>query len=89
MSNQFRINIDKLTRSIENTISGDSFRTEVLPVSVKDMKNLRAKDWVFDWKNEFGMATKSIYKLVIADNPTIIQGLISIEDRADHFFMHP
>jgi hypothetical protein len=28
-----------------------------------------------------------VYKLVIVDNPTIIQGLISLQDRGDHIFM--
>lgn len=32
--------------------------------------------------------TKVIYKLTIAENINIIQGLISIEDRQDHIFMH-
>ncbi|MEP7143230.1 MAG: hypothetical protein ABI707_10190 [Ferruginibacter sp.] len=38
---QIDIEIDKLTRSIENTITGDSFRTDILPVSAKDLKQLK------------------------------------------------
>jgi hypothetical protein len=30
---------------------------------------------------------RTVYKLVIVDNPTIIQGLISLQDRGDHIFM--
>jgi len=52
-SHQFDIEIDKLTRSIENTISGDSFKTEVLPVTPKDIKGLKSKDWLFNWKSEY------------------------------------
>ena len=39
--------IDKLTRSIENALSGDCFKTEVLRVDSKDIKNLVSKDWLF------------------------------------------
>ncbi len=85
---QLDIKIDKLTRSIENAISGDSFKTEILPATKSDMTKLKAKDWFFDWKSEAKETSKTVYKLVILDNPNIIQGLVSIEDRMDHFFMH-
>ncbi len=32
--------------------------------------------------------TKEIYKLSTVNNPTVIQGLLSIEDKGDHIFMH-
>jgi hypothetical protein len=82
------IEIDKLTRSIENSISGDSFKTQVLNVTAKDIKVLNKKDWLFNWDSEFKDTRKVVYKLVIVDNPTIIQGLISLEDKGDHVFMH-
>src|ERR1700679_3654978 len=85
---QFNIEIDKLTRSIENAISGDSFKTEVLTVTPKDIKSLKAKEWLFDWKAEYKNIETTIYKLSIIDNPGIIQGLISIADRGDHLFMN-
>lgn len=37
----FNIEIDKLTRSIENAISGDSFKTEVLELNLADIKKLK------------------------------------------------
>jgi hypothetical protein len=87
-SRQIDIEIDKLTRSIENIITGDSFKTEVLLLSSKDLKQLKKTDWLFDWKSEARNKNKLIYKLVIIDNPTIIQGLISLQDKGDHIFMH-
>jgi uncharacterized surface anchored protein len=81
------IEIDKLTRSIENAITGDIFKTEVLKVTSKDIKSLKKSDWLFDWKAEANQAKKTVYKLVIIDNPTIIQGLISLQDQGDHIFM--
>ena len=80
--------IDKLTNSVENSISGDSFRTEALLVTVTDFKKLKKVDWVFDWKREGQDPQKQVYKLVIQDNPAIIQGMVSIEDKGDHIFMH-
>ncbi len=83
----FNIKIDKLTRSIENAITGDSFKTEVLELTAKDIKSLKKSDWLFDWKAEAKQSDKTICKLVIVDNPSIIQGLISLQDRDDHIFM--
>jgi hypothetical protein len=34
------IEIDRLTNSITNTISGDSFPTEILPVTKADLKSI-------------------------------------------------
>ena len=43
--------IDKLTNSIQNTISGDSFDTEVLRLTNADLKQVQKKNgWNFDWK---------------------------------------
>lgn len=85
---QIDIIIDKLTRSVENAISGDSFKTEVLIMTAKDFKSIKKADWLFDWKSESKNKEKSVYKLVIADNPAIIQGLISVQDKGDHIYMH-
>lgn len=81
------IEIDKLTNSIENTISGEVFATLVLPVSVKE-KSLLGNKWVFNWKKEMAFNERTVYKLVSEENPKIIHGLISIEDKNDHIFMH-
>lgn len=83
----FHVEIDKLTRSIENAISGDSFKTLVLPVTARDITRLKPADWSFDWKKEARQKDKSVYKLVIVDNESVVQGLISLQDRGDHVFM--
>lgn len=36
----FYIEIDKLTRSIENAISGDSFKTEIILLTSKESKEV-------------------------------------------------
>lgn len=83
----FNIEIDKLTRSVENAITGDSFQTDVLPLTVTDRRKLKKAEWLFDWKREGKQPERLIYKLVIKGNPDIIQGLISLQDRGDHIFM--
>lgn len=88
LKQQFNIKIDKLTRSIENAITGDSFKTEVLKITKTDIKLLKAKDWLFDWKSEVADPHKMVYKLVISDNISIMQGLVSLQDRGDHIYMH-
>lgn len=81
--------IDKLTNSIENVVTGDSFPTQVTLVSKSDLKSITKKDgWQFDWKYEFKQPEREVYKLTIINNLSIIQGLISLEAKADHVYMH-
>jgi hypothetical protein len=53
---------------------------------LKDIKQIKKADWQFNWENELKDKTKEIYKLTTINNPTIIQGLVSIEDKQDHIF---
>jgi hypothetical protein len=77
--------IDRLTDSILNTISGDSFQTEISTLKKSDLKNILKKNgWNFDWKTEFNDMKKEVYKLTIVNNPDIIQGLLSVTIESDH-----
>jgi len=81
--------IDKLTNSIENVHSGDSFPTEISLLTQADLKKITKKNgWQFDWSKEKKMPTREVYKLTISNNPNIIQGLVSLEVKQDHVFMH-
>jgi hypothetical protein len=83
------IEIDKLTNSIENIITGDSFQTDVSLIDTKDLKSITRKNgWLFNWKNEYKQPDRDVYKLTITGNPDIIQGLVSITEREDHVYMH-
>jgi len=46
------IEIDRLTNSIENSVSGDIFDTEVIQLSTKDSKLIKPSDWQFNWKGQ-------------------------------------
>lgn len=81
--------IDKLTNSIENVKTGDSFTTEIALLKTSELKAINKKNgWNFDWNNEIKQPEKDIYKLTITGNPSIIQGLISLEVKKDHVYMH-
>ena len=84
----FQERIDKLTRSIENTQTGESFPTQVVPLPIATARKLAARGWAFDWVHEVGLSDRSVYQLNTVDNPGIIHGLISLEAKADHVFMH-
>jgi hypothetical protein len=60
--------IDRLTNSILNTISGDSFQTEVIRLGKSDLKHItKNKGWNFNWKQEFDEIKKEVYKLTIVN----------------------
>jgi len=53
--------VDRLTDSIVNTISGDSFQTEVSTFKSSDLKSISKKTgWNFDWKQEFENFSKEV-----------------------------
>jgi len=81
--------VDKLTNSIQNVVSGDSFATDITLISSTDLKNIIKKNnWQFDWKFEYKQPQRDVYKLTIVNNQTVIQGLISLEIKSDHVYMH-
>ena len=81
--------VDKLTNSIENVITGDSFPTDITLISSADLKTTTKKSgWQFDWKDEFKQPERDVFKLTIVNNQTIVQGLISLEIKSDHVYMH-
>lgn len=81
--------VDKLTNSIENIVTGDSFPTKVSIVTQADLKVATKKNgWVFNWLTEFKQPEREVYKLTIVNNPNIIQGLLSVQVKSDHVYMH-
>jgi hypothetical protein len=81
--------VDKLTNSVRNIVTGDSFQTEISRLTLKDLKTVGKKNgWLFDWKKELDDNRKEVYKLTIVNNLNVIQGLISLTKEADHIFMN-
>ncbi|MBY0424028.1 MAG: hypothetical protein K2Q22_00195, partial [Cytophagales bacterium] len=81
--------IDKLTNSIENVHSGDSFPTDISLLTLAEVKNITKKSgWRFNWAGEIKIPERDVFKLTITNNPNIIQGIVSLEVKADHVFVH-
>lgn len=80
--------VDKLTRSIENRVTGDSFSTEITHLTTADLKQVSKKNgWKFNWKTELNYNDREVYKLTIQNNPNIIQGLMSLRIENDYIYM--
>lgn len=80
--------IDKLINSIENTLTGEVFDTEISLITSKEKRLVKKSEWLFDWHLEVNNSQKQVFKLTTVNNPTIIQGLMCFEDKKDHIFLH-
>lgn len=80
--------VDKLTRSVENRITGDSFLTEIIHLTRSDLKQVHKKyGWEFDWISEMKYNDREVYKLTIQNNSNVIQGLISLKIEDNYIYM--
>ena len=85
---QFDLEIDKLTHSLEDATTGEILLSDVLPLKKADLKVISKKTgWKFNWKTEFVASEKQVYKLILQNQPKIIQGLICLTNERDHIFM--
>ncbi len=83
------IEIDKLTNSIQNAVTGDVFQTEISLLTKAEIKLIIKKNgWLFNWVQEYKAPEKEVYKLTILNNSAIVQGIVSLEIKADHVYMH-
>lgn len=79
------VEIDKLTNSIVNRISGEVFPTEFALVRISEIKK---KGWNFDWKREIRITSNKVYKMSTVENKEIIQGLISLSAGDNFVFVN-
>jgi hypothetical protein len=87
--NYLDFEIDKLTRSVENVITSDSFPTDISYLARADLTQVTKKNgWLFNWKKDLDTDNREVYKLTIQGNPGVIQGLVSISVEDDHVHMH-
>lgn len=59
-----------------------------MQVTDRDKSQLKKSLWQFNWIKELNDKSKCVCRLTTVNKPTIIQGLISIEDLNDRIFMH-
>lgn len=82
------IEIDRLTNSIENSVTGEVFDTKVVRLDKSDKKSIRPAEWLFDWETELELPNRDVYKLTTVNNPKVLHGLLCLEDKRDHIFIH-
>lgn len=82
------IEIDRLTNSIENSVTGEVFDTNIIQIEKSAKRNIKPEEWLFDWEKEVDIQERAVYKLVTINNPEIIHGMLSLEDKRDHIFIH-
>lgn len=80
--------IDKLTNSIENTLTGEVFETEIVKLTSKKQNLITKSAWLFDWYLELSNPQREVFRLSTVHNSAIIQGLMCLEDKQDHIFLH-
>lgn len=80
--------IDKITNSIEDAMTGESYDTEVVPIVIADLKIILKKNgWRFNWKRELKYGDRQLYKIVVKGD-TAIQGLISLQHFENYIELH-
>ena len=82
------IEIDLLTNSIENSVTGEVFDTKVVRLDKSGKKDIKPAEWLFDWEAELDLKNREVYKLTTVNNPKIIHRLLCLEDKSDHIFIH-
>ncbi len=60
------VEIDKLTNSIENRTTGEVFDTKIIPLIDDKKKQIKKREWLFDWHEQFLYSDRAIYKLTVA-----------------------
>jgi len=88
MIRELDFEIDKLTNSIENSVTGEVFDTEITPLSLSDKRQIKKADWVFDWQKELKGNDRIVYKLTTVSNFGIVHGLISLSENPGHIFIN-
>lgn len=90
LSQQRRIACNSLhfTGSVQQSLTGEVFATSITCAESNKRSQIRAADWLFDWHSELWWKDRQVLKIVLEDEPSTIQGLVSITDKGDHIYMH-
>ncbi len=81
--------IDKITNSIEERKTGLTLETKVLPLAKHELLKIRKADgWKFSWRKEMAMGNRIVYKLIIVNEPSKVQGLLCLSIEEGFIFMH-
>ena len=59
-----------------------------MPLGIEELPRLGTLGWNFDWGLELRELDREIYVLITRQDPFTWQGLVSLEERVDHVYMH-
>jgi hypothetical protein len=76
------------TGSIQHSLTGVAFGSCITFVESTNRHQIKATDWLFDWHSELCRKDRHVLKLTLLQEPSVIQGLVSITDKGDHIYMH-
>jgi hypothetical protein len=82
------IRVDRLTRSIEDANTRERHKTEILRVLPEHVGEIKKPHFGFDWESEILIQGRQVHKLCRVGELQVIQGLVSLEDRLDHVYLH-
>ena len=89
MNQALDIEIDILSESVVEVLTGEIFKTHVSKASIEFLNKIHKKNgWKFNWKKEAKEPNKLVYKMVLDSNKSILLGLISFEIKQDHVHIH-
>lgn len=80
------IEIDRFTPCLLDTETNELVETEYKLVTASELKGLKAKGWLFNWRGK-DLSNSEIYKLTLQGDDKI-QGLVAVEPREDNFAYH-
>lgn len=89
MNQALDIEIDILSESVVEVLTGKIFKTHVSKASIEFLNKIHKKNgWKFNWKKEGKEQNRLIYKLILEKDKSILLGLISFEIKEDHILIH-
>ena len=54
------IEIDRLTNSIENSVTGEVFDTKVVRLDKSGKMNIQPAEWLFDWEEKLVLPNRGL-----------------------------
>ena len=83
------IEVDVLSESVIEIATDIVYATEATRVDSDFLNKIKKKNgWQFNWKKEYSIRYREIFKLTIRERESIVLGLISIELKEGHVHVH-
>ena len=76
------------TETVQHSVTGEVSVTCITCAESTKRSQLRAADWLFDWHSELCRKDRQVLKIELLQEPSVVQGLVSLTDKGDHVYMH-